>query len=62
MSKPEHSYENINLLANEITELMDVSVLQQCFYERQVDYYEGDKKAFETDWQDTFDAVGEKDE
>ena len=62
MSKPEHSYENINLLANEITERMDVAVLQQYYYESQVDYYEGDKKAFETDWQDTFYAIGEKDE
>ena len=62
MRTPEHSHENINLLANEITELMDVAVLQQCFYERQVDYYEDDKEAFETDWQDTFDVEGEEDE
>jgi hypothetical protein len=59
MSKPEHNTKNINLLANEIAELMDVAVLQQCFYERQVDYYEEDKKAFETDWQDQF---GDEDE
>ena len=62
MSKPEHNDKNINLLANELTELMDVAVLQQHYYESQVEYYYEDKKAFETDWQDTFDTIGEKDE
>ena len=62
MSKPEHNDKNIDLLANEITELMDSACLAQYFYEGQYDYYENDKEAFETDWQDTFDTVGEKDE
>ena len=62
MSKPEHNTKNINLLANEIAELMDVAVLQQYFYESQVDYYESNKEAFETDWKDTFEQLGEKDE
>jgi hypothetical protein len=62
MNKPEHNDKNINLLANEIAELMDISILQQYFYDSQVAYYELDKKAFETDWKDTFDTVGEKDE
>lgn len=62
MSKPEHNDKNIDLLANELAELMDVAVLQQYYYESQVDYYESNKKAFETDWKDTFDTVGEKDE
>ena len=61
-SKPEHNDKNINLLANELTELMDVAALQQHYYESQVDYYYEDKEAFETDWQDTFDTIGEKDE
>ena len=62
MSKPEHNDKNIDLLANEIAESMDISILQQYFYESQVDYYESNKKAFETDWQDTFEKDWEKDE
>jgi len=62
MSKPEHNDKNIELLAGEITDNMDMAVLVQYFYEGQYDYYESNKKAFETDWQDTFDTVGEKDE
>ncbi len=52
MSKPEHNDKNIHLLANEITENMDISTLQQSFYEDQWDYYKTDREAFETDWQD----------
>ena len=62
MSKPEHNDKNIELLAGEITNNMDMAVLVQYFYEGQYDYYESNKKAFETDWHDTFDTVGEKDE
>ena len=59
MNKPEHNDKNINLLANELTELMDVAVLQQHYYESQVEYYYEDKEAFETDWQGQF---GDEDE
>jgi hypothetical protein len=52
MSKPEHNDKNIDLLANEITESMDVAVLQQYFYEDRWDYYKNDREAFETDWID----------
>ena len=52
MSKPEHNDKNIHLLANEISENMDVSILQQYFYEGQWDYYKNDREAFETDWED----------
>ena len=62
MSKPEHNDKNIDLLASELTDNMDMAVLVQYFYEGQYDYYKHDKEAFETDWQDTFDTVGEKDE
>jgi len=41
---------------------MDMAVLVQYFYEGQYDYYKNDREAFETDWRDTFDTVGEKDE
>ena len=59
MSKPEHNDKNIELLAGEITDNMDMAVLVQYFYEGQYDYYESNKKAFETDWQDQF---GDEDE
>ena len=52
MSKPEHNDKNIGLLANEVTESMDLSTIQEYFYESQVAYYGLDKKAFETDWKD----------
>jgi len=61
MSKPEHNDKNIHLLANEVAESMDISILQQYFYESQVHYYECNKKAFETDWQD-MDIEGVEDE
>ena len=51
MSKPEHNDKNIDLLANEITESMDISTLQQTFYENQRDYHKNDREAFEADWQ-----------
>jgi hypothetical protein len=52
MSKPEHNDENIKLLANEVTESMDLSTIQEYFYEGQWDYYKNDREAFETDWED----------
>ena len=52
MSNPEHNDENIKLLANEVTESMDLSTIQEYFYEGQWDYYKNDREAFETDWED----------
>ena len=52
MSTPEHNDKNIRLLANEVTESMDLSTIQHYFYESQWDYYKNDREAFETDWID----------
>ena len=52
MSTPEHNDKNIDLLANEVTESMDLSTIQHYFYESQWDYYKNDREAFETDWKD----------
>ena len=52
MSNPEHNDKNIAPLANEVTESMDLSTIQEYFYEGQWDYYKNDREAFETDWED----------
>ena len=52
MGNPEHNDKNIGLLANEVTESMDLSTIQEYFYEGQWDYYKNDREAFETDWED----------
>ena len=58
MGKSEHNDKNIDLLANEVTESMDISTLQQTFYEDQWDYYKNDREAFERDWEDMEMEVG----
>ena len=52
MSKVKHNEENIEKLAQEITDSAELETIIQHFYEDQYNYYENDKEAFETDWQD----------
>jgi hypothetical protein len=59
MSKVEHNEENIARLAEEVTDSVEMDTLIQHFYEDQYNYYENDKKAFETDWQD---MIGDEDD
>ena len=49
---PEYNDKNIARLAEEVTDAHDMEALIQCFFENQYDYYENDKEAFLTDWDD----------
>ena len=52
MSKVKHNEENIDKLAQAVTDMSDLDTLVQYFYESQYDYYKNDREAFETDWYD----------
>ena len=47
---PKHNEKNINLLAEEVVENMDMKTMISILYEQQVEWYEKDKEAFEQDW------------
>ena len=59
MSKVEHNEENIEKLATEVTDAMDMDCLVQYFYEGQYEYYKNDREAFEEDWRDMMGDVDE---
>tara|TARA_Y100001951_G_C11145163_1_gene185903 strand:+ start:424 stop:606 length:183 start_codon:yes stop_codon:yes gene_type:complete len=50
MSKPEHNEKNIHLLAEEVTDGMDMKTMISIIYELNVEHYEKDKDMFEEDW------------
>jgi len=59
MSKIKYNEENIEKLAQEITDSADLDTIVQHFYEDQYKYYRNDREAFETDWDD---VIGDEDE
>ena len=59
MSKVKHNEENIEKLAQEITDSAKLETIIQHFYEDQYEYYKNDREAFETDWDD---VIGDEDE
>ena len=58
MSKVKHNEENIEKLAQEITDSAELETIVQHFYEDQYEYYKNDREAFETDWDD---VIGDED-
>ena len=59
MSKVKHNEENIEKLAQEITDSAELETIVQHFYEDQCEYYKNDREAFETDWDD---VIGDEDQ
>jgi len=52
MPEPKHNEENIDRLAAEVTDRMEMDVILEQFENDQYRHYKANKEAFLTDWKD----------